>query len=122
MAGIPENEVINLISDDEDFLAVTLNYGHNAFQPPAANPQAPSQPPVRDGFSRDTGEDVVALCPSCGRELAYDPDESPDDDNKTKPATAKTSRNKRDKAEHYFFAVKACGHVSPPPPPPFVVH
>ena len=115
MSGNPENEVINLVSDEEDVFSVILDYGYNAFQPANSNRQTPSQP-VRDGFSRDTGDDVVAVCPSCGRELAYDPDESPDDDH-TKPATSKTSRNKRDKAEHYFFAVKACGHVRP-----FVMH
>lgn len=101
-------EVIDLVSDEDEVLDLQLNYTHNAFRPPQPN-QNNSTQPARDGFSRNTGEDVVAICPSCNRELAYDPDEIPDSNATTTP---KTSRNKRDKAEHHFWAVKACGHVS----------
>ena len=91
-------------------MGMRLNYAHNAFHPQHTH-QNPTQP-VREGFTRNTGDDVVAICPSCGRELAYDPDESPGDTVNT-TTTNKAPRTKRDKAEHHFFAVKACGHVSP---------
>ncbi|KAI0887639.1 uncharacterized protein GGS22DRAFT_112220 [Annulohypoxylon maeteangense] len=67
------------------------------------------EPPkeTREGFTRNTGEDVVAICPSCELELAYDPD----DDDVHQGPPAKKARTKKDKAEHHFWAVKACGHV-----------
>lgn len=73
-------------------------------------PKPPYVPPpdAPDGFSRDTGEDTVAICPGCDEELVYDPDEVRDDQNIT---TSKKPRGKRDRAEHHFMAVKACGHV-----------
>ncbi|KAI0182719.1 hypothetical protein EV127DRAFT_354292 [Xylaria flabelliformis] len=63
--------------------------------------------PARPGFTRDTGEDVVAICPSCDQELAYDPEA--DDDNS--PTPGKKPRSRKAMAEHHFWAVKACGHV-----------
>ncbi|KAK5635976.1 hypothetical protein RRF57_011688 [Xylaria bambusicola] len=80
--------------------------------PPAAGggpPKPAHEPPkpARPGFTRDTGEDVVAICPSCEQELAYDPE---DDDN-TSGAPKKNNRSKKAMAEHHFWAVKACGHV-----------
>lgn len=67
------------------------------------------EPPkeTREGFTRNTGEEVIAICPSCELELAYDPDE----DDKGQAPPAKKARTKKDKAEHHFWAVKACGHV-----------
>ncbi|KAI2466984.1 hypothetical protein F4781DRAFT_403902 [Annulohypoxylon bovei var. microspora] len=67
------------------------------------------EPPkeTREGFTRNTGEDVIAICPSCELELAYDPD----DDEANQGPPAKKARTKKDKAEHHFWAVKACGHV-----------
>ncbi|KAI0544314.1 hypothetical protein F4679DRAFT_565437 [Xylaria curta] len=70
---------------------------------PVHEPPAPARP----GFTRDTGEDVVAICPSCDQELAYDPEA--DDDNS--PAPSRKPRSKKAMAEHHFWAVKACGHV-----------
>ena len=67
--------------------------------------QAPEK--ARDGFSRSTGEDQTFVCPSCEKELAYDPDE----ETRGAPATKK-ARTKKDREEHYFWAVKECGHVS----------
>ncbi|KAI1085417.1 hypothetical protein F5B20DRAFT_2909 [Whalleya microplaca] len=77
--------------------------------PGMATPKPPHEPPkeARDGFTRNTGDDVVAVCASCDEELAYDPDA--DDANPTTPP--KKARTKKDKAEHHFWAVKACGHV-----------
>ncbi|KAI5860466.1 hypothetical protein GGS23DRAFT_606766 [Durotheca rogersii] len=92
---------------------VHLDYIAHPFAPPpaSAGPSAKPahEPPkeTRPGFTRNTGEDVVAICPSCDQELAYDPDGDGGD-----PATpAKKHRTKKDKAEHHFWAVKACGHV-----------
>lgn len=75
-----------------------------------ASPRPAHDPPkeAREGFTRSTGEDVVAICPSCDQELAY----NPDGDDDTLSAPAKKPRTKKDKAEHHFWVVKACGHVS----------
>ncbi|ORY63265.1 uncharacterized protein BCR38DRAFT_294221, partial [Pseudomassariella vexata] len=63
-------------------------------------------PQAKEGFTRDTGEDFVLICPSCDEELAYDPDVEDENGPPTKKA-----RTRKDKAEHHFWAVKACGHV-----------
>lgn len=78
--------------------------------PPAAGPRKPAHvppTPARPGFTRDTGEDVVAICPSCDQELAYDPE----GDDENPPTRPKKPRSKKASAEHHFWAVKACGHV-----------
>ncbi|KAJ2987286.1 hypothetical protein NUW58_g4593 [Xylaria curta] len=103
--------------------AINLNYAAHPF--PMAQPAAPPgpriartgggppkpthepPPPARPGFTRDTGEDVVAICPSCDQELAYDPEG--DDDTPATPV--RKPRSKKAMAEHHFWAVKACGHV-----------
>ncbi|KAI1393289.1 uncharacterized protein F4822DRAFT_423757 [Hypoxylon trugodes] len=89
-----------------DYNAVA--FGNGAPAPGGLNTKPAHEPPkeTREGFTRDTGEDVVAICPSCDEELAYDPD----DDGSSGPP-AKKARTKKDKAEHHFWAVKACGHV-----------
>ncbi|KAI1143702.1 hypothetical protein F5Y05DRAFT_362193 [Hypoxylon sp. FL0543] len=94
---------------------IDFNYGNHPFvnPPPAAGGPAakPAHDPpkeTREGFTRHTGEDVVAICPSCEEELAYDPGA---DDAHSGPPPAKKARTKKDKAEHHFWAVKACGHV-----------
>ncbi len=98
-------------------LGMRLDYGHNAFraQQDAGISQKPAHEPpqaAREGFTRDTGEDVIAICPSCDQELAYDPEGDAYGDAAAAAATpARKPRTKRDKAEHHFFAVKACGHV-----------
>lgn len=87
-----------------------LDYQHPAFepQPPPPPPAAAAQQedrgakmevaPAREGFSRDTAEEMVVVCPACGGELEYDPGKS----------GAKKRKNQK---EHHFWAVKACGHV-----------
>ncbi|KAK4154920.1 hypothetical protein C8A00DRAFT_13983 [Chaetomidium leptoderma] len=88
-----------------------LNYrgnGHNA----AAPPKPDHVPPVaaREGFTRDTGgADDVVVCPSCDQELKYDPDAANEDATAQRPV--KKPRNKKDQEEHYFWALKDCGHV-----------
>lgn len=86
-----------------------LNYrvgghGERSRKPPHVPP-----PAARAGFTRNTGvsADEVAVCPSCEKELQYDPD---DDDANGPPA--KRARTKKDREEHHFWAVKECGHVS----------
>lgn len=106
----------NAIPPPPNLLPVNLDVRVHPFAMGANAPHAPGglgnkpahEPPkdTRDGFTRNTGEDVVAICPSCDFELAYDPD---DGDNNGPPA--KKARTKKDKAEHHFWAVKACGHV-----------
>ncbi|KAI1840890.1 hypothetical protein JX266_012900 [Neoarthrinium moseri] len=91
------------------FPQIHLNYVAHPFHGGAPGPQKPPHvppPKPREGFTRDTGEEQVLVCPSCDDELAYDPDDS--DDNG--PPTKKP-RTKKDKAEHHFWAVKDCGHV-----------
>lgn len=87
-----------------------LDYQRTAFgtpqAPPAPAPSPPKMevPPTREGFTRDTGEDVVAICPACDEELEYDPAGGKEETGK--------KRAKRAQGEHHFWAVKACGHVS----------
>ncbi|KAI0876658.1 hypothetical protein GGS24DRAFT_210749 [Hypoxylon argillaceum] len=112
------------VANPHQFLGLQLDYAARPFHvpPPAPNlgglggglggggPPKPAHEapgPARPGFTRDTGEDVVAICPSCDQELAYDPEG--DDD--PPPTPAKKSRSKKATAEHHFWAVKACGHV-----------
>lgn len=71
---------------------------------PEKPPHVPP-PPAREGFTRNTGEGVVAVCASCGEELAYDPDGCQDD------PPAKRARSRKEREEHHFWAVMACGHV-----------
>lgn len=94
-----------------------FNYQANGFggfgggRPSTPKPDFEAPPPARPGFSRDTGnnretdEEQVFVCPSCEDELKYAPE---DDDG---PRPAKRARTKKDREEHHFWAVKACGHV-----------
>ncbi|KAB5511666.1 hypothetical protein GE09DRAFT_1164053 [Coniochaeta sp. 2T2.1] len=89
---------------------VEFNYGANGFEAEVARPKpAHIAPPVaREGFTRATGDETTVICPSCEEELKYDPD-----DKEGQPPPAKKPRTtKKDREEHHFWAVKACGHVS----------
>lgn len=113
LVPLPGPEALGLgpIHFDYNFRPPPL--GHPAGPRPAAAPsKPPHEPPkpARPGFTRDTGEDVIAICPSCDQELAYDPDEDGD----ASATPAKKTRSKKATAEHHFWAVKACGHVSKP--------
>ncbi|KAG8156373.1 hypothetical protein KVR01_013714 [Diaporthe batatas] len=99
-----------------------FNYQANGFgfpggRQPTPKPDFQPPPPARPGFTRNTRpeggdkddddeEEHVVVCPSCGCELKYDPDE--EDDN---PRPAKKARGKKSQEEHHFWAVKNCGHV-----------
>lgn len=74
-----------------------------------AQRNANEPPPAREGFTRATGEDLAVVCPSCEEELSYDPDE--EEQQKAGGPPAKRPRNKKDREEHFFWAVKECGHV-----------
>lgn len=86
-----------------------LNYQRPAFDPPPPPPPAAAPhhgagskmevPKAKEGFTRDTGEETVVVCPACGGELEYD------------PVKSEGKKRKRDKGEHHFWAVKKCGHV-----------
>jgi hypothetical protein len=98
-----------------------FNYQANGFggygggRQPTPKPDFEAPPPARAGFTRDTGPDKVTdeeqifVCPSCDNELKYSLDEE-EDDNGGRPV--KKARTKKDREEHHFWAVKACGHVS----------
>ncbi|CAK7243334.1 MAG: hypothetical protein STHCBS139747_004852 [Sporothrix thermara] len=79
--------------------------------PGGARYEPPSEP--LPGYTRETGEDLVAICASCDRELAYDPDEG--DGNGAgadgQPPAKRTRKTAKDTAQHHFWAVRACGHV-----------
>ncbi|KAL1892828.1 hypothetical protein Cpir12675_004362 [Ceratocystis pirilliformis] len=79
-----------------------------AFSPPSPPPPPPlplELEETREGFTRSTGEDIEMVCPSCDNALEFDPLGDRGENTSKK-------RTKRDQAEHYFWAVKACGHVS----------
>ena len=85
-----------------------FNYRGNGYNN-QGEPKPPFIPPpqARPGFGRDTAEDVAFVCPSCEEELKYDPDAE-----QAKARPAKKARNRKDREEHHFWAVKECGHVS----------
>ena len=70
-------------------------------------PKHEPPPKARDGFGRSTGEDVAFVCAACDEELKYDPDEVED----KKPPSKKQKTSRKDQEEHFFWAVKECGHV-----------
>ncbi|KAL0931531.1 cell cycle control protein [Colletotrichum truncatum] len=84
---------------------IQLQYEHGAFdraESPKPVHQAP--PPAKPGFTRDTGADLVVICPACNEELAYDPDAPAGESQPTR-------RGKRHRSENHFWALKSCGHV-----------
>ncbi|KAK7733010.1 hypothetical protein SLS53_008339 [Cytospora paraplurivora] len=98
-----------------------FNYQANGFglfgggRQPTPKPDFEAPPAARPGFTRDTGpdkdtgEEQVFVCPSCDNELKYSAEEDEEDGNSGRPA--KRARTKKDREEHHFWAVKACGHV-----------
>lgn len=97
-----------------------FNYQANGFggfggRQPTPKPDFEAPQPARPGFTRNTGideetnEEMVAVCASCDNELKYSAD---GDDGGSRPT--KKARTKKDREEHNFWAVKACGHVSRP--------
>lgn len=104
-ANLPE--VIRIIHLDLDYNGgIPPDFWDPHVRPDAEKPKYDAPKEAMGGCTRSTGEDVVAICPSCEEELVYDPDEKP-----ATPPPAKRQRTKKDRAEHHFMAVKACGHV-----------
>lgn len=81
-----------------------FNYRANGYNNAPAKPKYVPPPPPKEGFTRDTGSDVEAICPGCLEELAYDAD-----DDESPPS--KKARTRKDREVHHFWAVKDCGHV-----------
>ncbi|KAK3994241.1 hypothetical protein QBC44DRAFT_49206 [Cladorrhinum sp. PSN332] len=76
-----------------------------------ADPPQPKHvppPPAPEGFTRDTGGDNVIVCAGCEEELQFCPE---DEDAKRKTPPAKKAKSRKDMEEHYFWALKDCGHV-----------
>ncbi|CAK7567959.1 MAG: hypothetical protein SEPTF4163_005937 [Sporothrix epigloea] len=116
---------LNSLSDD----ALQLDYQQNGgvvfpgFAPPDAwrdtgysnnsvnKYEAPTEP--LPGYTRETGENLVAVCASCDRELAYDPEEGEGGGAGTDglPSAKRTRKTAKDSAQHHFWAVRTCGHV-----------
>lgn len=102
-----------------------FNYQANGFgglggRPLTPKPDFEAPAPARPGFTRNTGidpdtnEEMLIVCASCDNELKYSAE---DDDDTSRPT--KRPRTKKDREEHHFWAVKACGHVSCPFPKNF---
>jgi hypothetical protein len=92
-----------------------LHYEQHAFAQ-ARHADIPQNPPLyepppaaREGFTRSPTEDDIIICPACEQELVARSEEDQTAVKKTK------TQNKRDRAEHPFWVVKACGHVSRSP-------
>ncbi|CAK7264696.1 hypothetical protein SEPCBS57363_001211 [Sporothrix epigloea] len=85
----------------------STGYGNNS----GARYEAPTEP--LPGYTRETGEDLVAVCASCDRELAYDPEEGEGGGAGTdgQPSAKRTRKTAKDSAQHHFWAVRTCGHV-----------
>lgn len=78
--------------------------------PVNAGPQKPDHvppEPAKDGFTRSPTEKDVVICPSCELELVHDKD--PEEPLVKKGGKAPT---RKEREEHPFWVVKACGHVS----------
>ncbi|TQN72955.1 Pre-mRNA-processing factor 19, partial [Colletotrichum shisoi] len=88
---------------------IQLQYEHGAFDQRAERAESPkpvhqAPPPAKSGFTRDTGSDLIVICPACNEELAYDPDIPVNESHPTR-------KGKRQRSEHHFWALKGCGHV-----------
>lgn len=102
-----------LAGNQPEFNYQANGFGAFAGRQPTPKPDFEPPPPARPGFTRNTGIDpetgelMVIVCASCDNELKYDPEEE-----EAGPRPAKRPRNKKDREEHHFWAVKECGHVS----------
>lgn len=87
-----------------------MDYGQHAFvRPEPRKEDFVPPPPAREGFTRSPKEDDIVVCPACDEELMVDPMEKEPGPEK-KPSARKKS--KADRAEHPFWVVRECGHVS----------
>ncbi|KAF3765244.1 hypothetical protein M406DRAFT_356892 [Cryphonectria parasitica EP155] len=102
-----------LAGNQPEFNYQANGFGGLAGRQPTPKPDFEPPPPARPGFTRHTGPDrdtndeMVVVCASCDNELKYSAAAA--DDDGARPA--KRPRNKKDREEHHFWAVKGCGHV-----------
>ncbi|CAK7234682.1 hypothetical protein SBRCBS47491_009031 [Sporothrix bragantina] len=88
------------------------NGGHSGLVAPVSGAIYEAPGDTMPGYTRETGEELVAICASCDRELAYDPDDGEGSGNDgQQPPPAKRTRRSKDTAQHHFWAVRSCGHV-----------
>lgn len=91
-----------------------MDYHLHPFQEPAqqAKDEHVPPPPAREGFTRSPKEDDICVCPACDEELVFHPDQV-ESTSAVKPSSKKAP-SKADRAEHPFWVVRECGHVSRP--------
>lgn len=90
-----------------------LNYAGRAFgaggNAPAPRPDNKPEhmPPIAapEGFTSSPTEEDTLICPACEQELVTNVADEPYQKGK--------GRTKKDRADHPFWVVKLCGHVSP---------
>ena len=92
---------------DEQLMPGLMNYQHHAFVD--RKPQHVAPPPAKEGFTRSPEETQTIICPSCEEELIHRKDEEP-----VEPVVKKGGKapSRKDRAEHPFWVLKECGHVS----------
>lgn len=92
---------------DEQLMPGLMNYQHHAFVD--RKPQHVAPPPAKEGFTRSPEETQTIICPSCEEELIHRKDEEP-----VEPVAKKGGKapSRKDRAEHPFWVLKECGHVS----------
>lgn len=123
MAAIPVNHAgfLGLLSAREGQgpadLDIALDYDAIAFGEPAGPPAEPQKTPhvppepAREGFTRtpaELKEDEILICPACDEELVQHHNEEP----QAKTNAKGKALTDKERAEHPFWVVRKCGHVS----------
>lgn len=106
--GMPlDDEIRNHIRNN---MAGPMPHALNYLAPAAQGPPLYVQPPAGKGnFTHSPGEDDVAICAGCETELIFRPDQPLVTVTKSTKASSK-----KDTAEHPWWVVRDCGHVSFP--------
>lgn len=95
-----------------NYEAVAFAMGAEPQQP--APPKAPyvPPPPAREGFTRSPAlleKDEIMICAACDEELVVHEEKTPPPKTNAKGKAL----TEKERAEHHFWALKDCGHVSP---------
>lgn len=85
-----------------------MNYANRAFggvpvPRPDNKPEHIPPTPAAEGFTTSPQEDSIIICPGCEQELVTNEADE--------PYVKGKGKSKKDRAEHPFWVVKACGHV-----------
>ncbi|KAK4227743.1 hypothetical protein QBC38DRAFT_363456 [Podospora fimiseda] len=96
----------NPLGDNMPNLHYAVGLAGRRHESPRPKHVAPS--PAPEGFTRNTGGDDLIVCAGCEEELQFCPE---DEDAKRKAPPAKKARSRKDMEEHFFWALKDCGHV-----------